>query len=641
MRRMPVSASWDCIRDPPRGGQGRRQRWRRPRLGRRPRRRHRPIRRDRARAWRIRRNEQARGGARPSPGDGRVALGSREPSHRSANARDLRDGRARSGELPLRREAPAARDRRRRSLRDIRSPPRGEQEGRALGAGREDHPSSRRLHRKGRGCEPPVAHAVHRRRARTGHRAARAVDGAAGPERRRRSRRGRDRGGDRRRRADHPHDRARPPSKRGRSAHARARDDHPGSGVACSRTHEGEDPRGARGHRGRRRRGRHPVGERRPGHPNRDPLVSATLRSTADLMAAEDAHTSGLYTKRGIVLVRGDGATVFDSEGRAYIDCVGGQGMANLGHGNAAVADAIAEQARTLASCTELFYSDRRAELYGVLAAILPASLDRVFLCNSGTEAVEGALKFARAATKRTGIVATMRGFHGKTMGALSATWGPEYRDLFGPLVPGFSHIPFNKTEALDAAITAETAAFIFELVQGEGGVRPASREFAQEAARLCAERGALLIVDEVQTGFGRTGTLFAIEQYGIAPDILCLAKSIAGGIPMGAVAFSRKVGDLAKRSHSTTFGGNPLACAAAIAAIGEIQRLDLARNARARGTQLIEGLRAIRSDRIREVRGLGLLVGVELKENASTALRALQDEGVLALGAGPTVVRI
>ncbi len=368
--------------------------------------------------------------------------------------------------------------------------------------------------------------------------------------------------------------------------------------------------------------------------------MSATVRSTADLIRAEDAHTSGLYTKRGIVLVRGNGATVYDSEGREYIDCVGGQGMANLGHGNAAVANAIAEQARRLASCTELFYNDRRAELYDVLAGILPPSLDRFFLCNSGTEAVEGALKFARASTKRTGIVATMRGFHGKTMGALSATWGPEYRDLFGPLVPDFSHVPFNKPEALDAAITERTAAFIFELVQGEGGVRPATREFAQEAARVCADRGALLIVDEVQTGFGRTGTLFAMEQYGLAPDILCLAKSIAGGMPMGAIAFSRKIGDLAKRSHSTTFGGNPLACAASVAAIGEIQRLGLAHNARERGAQLMAGLRAIPSDRVREVRGLGLLVGVELKENASSAIRALQDEGVLALGAGPTVVR-
>jgi [amino-group carrier protein]-gamma-(L-lysyl/L-ornithyl)-L-glutamate aminotransferase len=368
--------------------------------------------------------------------------------------------------------------------------------------------------------------------------------------------------------------------------------------------------------------------------------VSTALRATAELMAAEDAHTSGLYTKRQLVLVRGDGATVYDSEGRAYIDCVGGQGSANLGHGNVAVADAIARQARTLASSTELFYNDRRAELYESLAGILPARLDRIFLCNSGTEAVEGALKFARAATKRPGVVATMRGFHGKTMGALSATWGPEYRDVFGPLVPGFSHVPFNKPEALDAAITAETAAFIVELVQGEGGVRPATREFTQEASRLCAERGALLLIDEVQTGFGRTGTMFAFEQYGLAPDLLCLAKSIAGGVPMGAIAFSRAVGELPKRSHSSTFGGNPLACAAATAAIGEIVRLDLPRNARQRGEQLLSGLRAIRSDRMREVRGLGLLVGVELKENAASALRALQDEGVLALGAGPTVVR-
>jgi acetylornithine/LysW-gamma-L-lysine aminotransferase len=354
----------------------------------------------------------------------------------------------------------------------------------------------------------------------------------------------------------------------------------------------------------------------------------------------EDAHTSGLYTKRQLAIVRGDGALLYDEEGREYVDCVGGQGSANLGHGNVAVADAIAAQARTLASCTELFYNDRRAELYDVLASLLPASLDRMFLCNSGTEAVEGALKFARAATKRSGVVATMRGFHGKTMGALSATWGPEYRDVFGPLVPGFSHIPFNRPEALDGAITTETAAFIVELVQGEGGVRPATREFIAEAARVCRERGALLVLDEVQTGFCRTGTMFTLEQYDVVPDILCLAKSIAGGLPMGAIAFSRALGDLPKRSHSSTFGGNPLACAAAIAAIGEMRRLDLATRARERGAQLLDGLRAIHSDRVREVRGLGLLAGIELKENAGPTLKALQDEGVLALGAGPTVVR-
>ncbi len=369
-----------------------------------------------------------------------------------------------------------------------------------------------------------------------------------------------------------------------------------------------------------------------------------TVRGTtqSEALKQEERHTSGLYQKRPLVIVRGEGATLWDEEGRSYIDCVGGQGMANLGHGNRAVADAIAEQARTLASCTELFYNDRRAELYDVLASILPAELGRFFLCNSGAEAVEGALKFARMATKRPRVVATMRGFHGKTMGALAATWGPEYREALGGdgLFPGSAHIPFNKTEALDAAITAETAAFIVELVQGEGGVRPATREFIAEAARLCRERGALLVIDEVQTGFGRTGTMFALEQYGVVPDILCLAKAIAGGVPMGAIAFSLAVGELPKRSHSSTFGGNPLACAAAIAAIGEMRRLDVARNARERGAQLREGLSAIRSDKVREVRGLGLLFGIELKENAGPTIKALQDEGVLTLGAGPTVVR-
>jgi len=369
-------------------------------------------------------------------------------------------------------------------------------------------------------------------------------------------------------------------------------------------------------------------------------MSEASPTAATDVIRRESAHTSGLYQKRDVALVRGDGALVWDDTGREYIDCVGGQGSGNLGHGNSAVAEALATQARTLAFCTELFYNDRRAELYDRLARILPASLDRIFLCNSGTEAVEGALKFARLATKRTKVVATMRGFHGKTMGALSATWGPEYRELFGPLLEGFSHIPFNKTASLDAAITADTSAFIVELVQGEGGVRPATKEFVAEAERLCRERGALLVVDEVQTGFGRTGTMFAIEQFGVIPDVLCLAKSIAGGVPMGAIAFSRRLGELPKRSHSSTFGGNPLACAAAVAAIDEHLRLGLARNAADRGAQLHEGLRSIDSPKVREVRGLGLIQGIELKENAGLTLKTLQEQGVLALGAGPTVVR-
>jgi acetylornithine/LysW-gamma-L-lysine aminotransferase len=176
--------------------------------------------------------------------------------------------------------------------------------------------------------------------------------------------------------------------------------------------------------------------------------------------------------------------------------------------------------------------------------------------------------------------------------------------------------------------------------VQGEGGVRPATREFVAEAARLCRERGVIFIIDEVQTGFGRTGTMFALEQFGVVPDVLCLAKSIAGGVPMGAIAFSRALGELPKRSHSTTFGGNPLACAAAVATIDEHLRMGLAAAAAQRGTQLHDGLVSIGSPKIREVRGLGLIQGIELKENAGPTLKALQEHGVLALGAGPTVVR-
>src|SRR2546425_2838316 len=203
------------------------------------------------------------------------------------------------------------------------------------------------------------------------------------------------------------------------------------------------------------------------------------------------------------------------------------------------------------------------------------------------------------AATARSSTTRMAANTSTASAGRGRRTSGTEYRDVFGPLVPGFSHVPFNRPEALGAAITTETAVFIVELVQGEGGVRPATREFVAEAARVCRERGALLVFDEVQTGFCRTGTMFALEQFDVVPDILCVAKSIAGGLPMGAIAFSRAVGELPKRSHSSTFGGNPLACAAAIAAIGEMPRLDLATRARERGAQLLDGLRAIRSDKV------------------------------------------
>ena len=241
---------------------------------------------------------------------------------------------------------------------------------------------------------------------------------------------------------------------------------------------------------------------------------------------SEARHTSGVYAKRDLTIVRGEGATLWDDRGRAYIDCVGGQGAANLGHCHPAIVAAISQQAQRLITCPETFYNDRRAELLARLTALSPEEIDRAFLCNSGAEAVEAALKFAR---------------YSRTMGALSATWEKKYRMPFRPLVPGFEHVPYENLDRLDAVVDDATAAVILEVVQGEGGVYPGSTGYLQAAQALCRERGALLILDEVQTGFGRTGKMFAHQHHDLRPDLVCLAKSIAGGFPMGAVLIGER----------------------------------------------------------------------------------------------------
>ena len=352
----------------------------------------------------------------------------------------------------------------------------------------------------------------------------------------------------------------------------------------------------------------------------------------------EDQFTSGVYAKRPLALVRGAGAHVWDSDGHEYIDCVGGQGAANVGHANPQVAAAIAQQAQTLISCPEMFYNDRRAALEQKITSI--TGLPRVFLSNSGTEAVEAAIKFARLATKRTGVIAAMRGFHGRTFGALSATWDKKYREPFEPLVPDFSHIPYNDVAALEAAIDFKTAAVLLEVVQGEGGVRLGSREFLRQAQDLCRDRGAMLILDEVQTGFGRTGKMFAFQQDGLEPDLLCLAKSMAGGLPMGATLIGTRIGALPPAAHGSTFGGNPLACAASLATIEVLESQHLADRAAALGAWFIDQLKQIKSPLIREVRGRGLMVGLELKQKVAPYLQALLKHRVLALPAGLTVLR-
>ena len=368
------------------------------------------------------------------------------------------------------------------------------------------------------------------------------------------------------------------------------------------------------------------------------------MDKTANIINIEDTHTSGLYTKRPIAIVRGQGARLWDADGRAYIDCVGGQGAANLGHGNARVAQAIAEQAQTLISCPEMFYNDRRAQFESKLCAI--SGFPRVFIANSGTEAVEAAIKFARLVTGRTGVVATMRGFHGRTMGALSATWEKKYREPFEPLVPGYVHVPYNNLDALAGEVTPDTAAVILEVVQGEGGVNPGQAEYLLGVQEICNAQGALLILDEVQTGFGRTGRMFAFQHYGLAPDLVCLAKSIAGGLPMGAVLIGERLGKLPPGVHGSTFGGNPLACAAALAAIDVLEQEGLPERAASLGAWFLEQLKTIQSPLIRDVRGLGLMVGIELKQKVTPYLQALMAlgdgarPGILALPAGLTVLR-
>jgi acetylornithine/LysW-gamma-L-lysine aminotransferase len=358
------------------------------------------------------------------------------------------------------------------------------------------------------------------------------------------------------------------------------------------------------------------------------------------IMTLESRYDSDLYTKQPLVIVRGEGAWLWDANGQTYIDCIGGHGVANVGHANPTVIQAIKEQAQRLCVCPNGFYNDRRAQLLPELIRIAPAGLERVFLCNSGTEAVEAALKFARLSTGRTKMVAAMRGYHGRTFGALSATWRKQYRQPFEPLVPGFTFVPYNRLERMEQAVDEETAAVILEVVQGEGGIIPGDGEYLRGVGALCRERGALFIADEVQTGFGRTGRMFACQHYDLQPDLMCMAKAIAGGLPMGAVLIGPRVGDLPKRAHGTTFGGNPLACAAALATIRYIESENLPQRAAELGVRLLEGLEAIPSPLVREVRGLGLMVGVELKGKVAPYLAALAERGVLALASGATVMR-
>ena len=358
-------------------------------------------------------------------------------------------------------------------------------------------------------------------------------------------------------------------------------------------------------------------------------------------MKADRQGEFAAYPKRDLTFSRGFLATLWDTEGNEYIDCGASFGVGNLGLCNPAIVEAIQAQARELIHVGGTFGSTAKQAFLGKLLSVAPQNLTRAFLSNSGTEAVEAAIKFARASTGRTKIVAAMRGFHGRTMGSLSATWKKEFREGFEPLVPGFEHVPFNDPDALTAAVDRDTAAVLLEAVQGEGGVHVATPEYLPVAREVCDREGALLIVDEVQTGMGRTGRLFAVERWGVEPDMITLAKSLAGGVPIGATLTTTAVESKFAGSHNSTFGGNALACAAGVAAIDYTMKEKLWERAEALGTRAVERLRGIDAPAVREVRGLGLMIGIELREKATPYLMDLAAKGVLAIGAGTNVLRL
>lgn len=345
------------------------------------------------------------------------------------------------------------------------------------------------------------------------------------------------------------------------------------------------------------------------------------------------------YARAEITVVRGDGCRVWDDGGREYLDFGAGIAVVGLGHCAPAPLAAAHEQLDRLWHASNLYWTEPMLRLAALLAERFEGG--RAFFCNSGAEAIEAALKIARKATGRTRIVALEGGFHGRTLGALSATGQPSKWEGFGPLVPGVAFARPNDIESLEAALApaADTALLLLEPVLGEGGVIPLEPAFAQAAAELALEIGALLCVDEIQAGMGRTGTFFAYEQLGIRPDLVTLAKGLANGLPMGALlAGERAAPGFVPGDHGSTFGGNPVVAAAAAAVVEAIDD-DLLANVRGRGAQLAVGLAAFPA--VRSVRGRGLLLGAQLDRQAGPVIDACREQGLLVLSAGPDVLRL
>ena len=368
-----------------------------------------------------------------------------------------------------------------------------------------------------------------------------------------------------------------------------------------------------------------------------------------DIPSVEQTHSSGAVPRRGVTIVRASGAHLYDGTGRRWVDCSAAHGWAALGHGHPLVTEAIRAQAGRIVMLTESASNDARARWYTTLTEFLAREfpgtdrgpLSRIAAANSGAEAIEAALKFARIRTGRTGVVAFTRGFHGRTFGALSATAPSPRRDAFAPLVPGFVHATYNDLASAEGKIGDDTAAVIVEVVQGEGGVHEGKAEFLQGIERVARERGALLIVDEIQTGFGRTGRWFASSWHGLQPDIIVLGKALGGGLPLGAAVWRRELGGFEPGFHGSTFAGAPLVMAASVAAMDALTAERLAERAASLGEKTVVRLRAMTSPQVRAVRGRGLMIGIELKGKVAPVIERLMERGVWALPAGLNVLRL
>ena len=358
----------------------------------------------------------------------------------------------------------------------------------------------------------------------------------------------------------------------------------------------------------------------------------------------EDQFMGNLYQRFPVTIEKGLGAHVWDTDGKEYIDCMGGYGVALVGHRNERVVNAIKTQIEKIITVHSSLYNKTREEFLEKLINIAPKNLTQVHLNNSGAEAVEAAIKFARKFTGKKGMIAMNGSYHGKSMGALSLTFNPKYRKIFQPLVEKVSFSRFGDIDSLRSTIDDETGFVILEPIQGESGIIVAPDGFLQDVRKLCDEKGILLIFDEIQSGFGRTGRMWASEHWNTSPDIMCLAKGIAGGVPMGATLVRPDIlACMSKGEHSSTFGGNPLSCAAGIGAIQALTKDGLIENADKMGKKFFEGLKQLKEKHkiIREIRGKGLMIGIELKFEVKDILMDGINKGILLLYSGRNIIRL